>query len=173
MRHPQPTGAFAWVQAPPGAALVCRALEPLARHLFTTREWTLGSAADSVPAGTEVPIDESFSGLVFKTQKPLIVPDFAKETRFPTTAHLRPAGVQSFCMFPLTTPLRRLGAIAFGSSTIDLFKESELDYLGMVADQVAVAVDNVLHHEAAQSAERQLRRERDRLRLLLDVNRAG
>ena len=130
------------------------------------------AAADSVPSGTEVPIDESFSGLVFKTQKPLIVPDFAKETRFPTTAHLRPAGVQSFCMFPLTTPLRRLGAIAFGSSTIDLFKESELDYLGMVADQVAVAVDNVLHHEAAQSAERQLRRERDRLRLLLDVNNA-
>ena len=130
------------------------------------------AAADSVPAGTEVPIDESFSGLVFKTQKPLIVPDFAKETRFPTTAHLRPAGVQSFCMFPLTTPLRRLGAIAFGSSTIDLFKESELDYLGMVADQVAVAVDSVLHHEAAQSAERQLRRERDRLRLLLDVNNA-
>src|SRR6059058_1130991 len=96
------------------------------------------AAADSVPAGTDL-IDESFSGLVFKTQKPLIVPDLAKDTRFPTTAHLRPAGVQSFCMFPLTTPLRRLGAIAFGSSTIDLFKESEIDYLGMVADQVAVA----------------------------------
>jgi formate hydrogenlyase transcriptional activator len=139
----------------------------------TMRIHMLGTAdADSVPAGSEVPIDESFSGLVFKTQKPLIVPDLSKETRFPNTAYLRPIGVESFCMFPLTTTLRRLGAIAFGGTTTNSFKESELEFLGMVADQVAVAVDNVLHHEAAQSAERQLRRERDRLRLLLAVNNA-
>jgi YfiH family protein len=43
---PQPTDGFAWVQAPPGPALVCRALEPLASHLFTTRGWTLGSPTD-------------------------------------------------------------------------------------------------------------------------------
>lgn len=42
---PQPTDGFAWVQAPAGPALVCRALEPLADHLFTTRPWTLGSHA--------------------------------------------------------------------------------------------------------------------------------
>jgi hypothetical protein len=42
---PQPDDAFAWVQAPGGDALVCRALEPLAPHLFTTRAWRLGSAA--------------------------------------------------------------------------------------------------------------------------------
>jgi hypothetical protein len=42
---PQPDEAFAWVQAPGGDALVCRALAPLAPHLFTTRAWRLGSAA--------------------------------------------------------------------------------------------------------------------------------
>ena len=41
-----------------------------------------------------------------------------------------------------------------------------------VAKQVAVAVDNVLHDESAQSAQRQLTRERDRLQLLLEVNNA-
>lgn len=45
-RLPQPNDGFAWVQAPGGPALVCRALDALARHLFTTRAWTLGSAAD-------------------------------------------------------------------------------------------------------------------------------
>lgn len=40
---PQPSDAFAWVQAPPGPALVCRPLEPFAAHLFTTRPWRLGS----------------------------------------------------------------------------------------------------------------------------------
>jgi YfiH family protein len=41
--QPQPDG-FTWVQAPGGPALVCRALEPVAAHLFTTRDWRLGSA---------------------------------------------------------------------------------------------------------------------------------
>jgi formate hydrogenlyase transcriptional activator len=41
-----------------------------------------------------------------------------------------------------------------------------------VAKQVAVAVDNVLHDESDRSAQQQLARERDRLRLLLDVNNA-
>jgi YfiH family protein len=43
---PQPSDGFAWVQAAPGAALVCRALEPFAAHLFSTREWKLGSTAE-------------------------------------------------------------------------------------------------------------------------------
>ena len=40
---PQPSGGFEWVQAAGGPALVCGALRPLADHLFTTREWALGS----------------------------------------------------------------------------------------------------------------------------------
>jgi YfiH family protein len=42
---PQPSGGFEWVQAPGGPALVCRALQPFGDHLFTTREWALGSRA--------------------------------------------------------------------------------------------------------------------------------
>jgi hypothetical protein len=52
MRLPQPNDGFAWVQAAAGPALVCRALEGRSRHLFTTRAWTLGSAADgNSPSG--------------------------------------------------------------------------------------------------------------------------
>src|SRR5688500_5608235 len=42
-RLPQPHGSFRWGQAPGGPPLVCGALEPFARHLTTTRPWTLGS----------------------------------------------------------------------------------------------------------------------------------
>src|SRR5829696_6135887 len=38
--------AFEWRQTSSGLALVCRALEPFAPHLFTTREWPLGSPRD-------------------------------------------------------------------------------------------------------------------------------
>jgi len=40
---PKPNDAFAWLQLDEGPALVCRDLEPLAAHLFTTRPWPLGS----------------------------------------------------------------------------------------------------------------------------------
>jgi YfiH family protein len=39
---PPPDG-FEWRDTPAGGALVCRALEPYAAHLFTTRLWPLGS----------------------------------------------------------------------------------------------------------------------------------
>jgi hypothetical protein len=39
---PQPNGAFDWVQAAAGPALICRPLAAHARHLFTTRHWPLG-----------------------------------------------------------------------------------------------------------------------------------
>jgi YfiH family protein len=49
---PRPTldDDFEWRQTRFGPAVVCRALEPYASHLFTTRAWPLGSAADSARA---------------------------------------------------------------------------------------------------------------------------
>src|SRR5215212_7909109 len=36
-------GDFEWRETAGGLALVCRALEPYAPHVFTTREWRLGT----------------------------------------------------------------------------------------------------------------------------------
>jgi YfiH family protein len=46
--RPQPSGGFEWVQAAGGPALVCVGLRPFADHLFTTRDWALGSRAEAV-----------------------------------------------------------------------------------------------------------------------------
>src|SRR6185295_1968194 len=49
---PAPGDDFVWRASPAGPALVCRALEPYASHLFTTRAWRLGTAvADEREAG--------------------------------------------------------------------------------------------------------------------------
>jgi YfiH family protein len=48
---PSPGDGFAWRTSPAGLALVCRALESYAAHLFTTREWRLGSVAGDREAG--------------------------------------------------------------------------------------------------------------------------
>ncbi len=140
----------------------------------TMRLHVLLTPADStVGAGSEWPVDESASGLVWKTQQPVIVDDVATETRFPQlTAAMLANGVRSFCAVPLTTALRRLGTLGVGSLSHREYQQADLDFMQQVANQVAVAVDNVLHDESAREAQRLLERERDQLQLLLEVNNA-
>jgi formate hydrogenlyase transcriptional activator len=108
-----------------------------------------------------------------ETQRPLTVNDITQEQRFPKLmAMLRENGIQSFGVVPLTTAQRRLGAMGFGSYQRRTYQEAEINFMQQVANQVAVAVDNVLHAASAQSAQQQLKYERDRLRLVLEINNA-
>jgi formate hydrogenlyase transcriptional activator len=125
----------------------------------------------TIQPGLELPVDQSASGLVWKTQQPLVVDDVDEERRFPgLMAMMRENGVRTFCAIPLTTALRRLGSLGFGSLTRRQYLDADLHFMQQAANQVAVAIDNVLHDESVRSAQQQLTRERDRLRLLLDVN---
>jgi len=125
------------------------------------------------PLKTEWPIDKSPGGWVWETQQPLLVRDVRREERFAERlAFVREHGIRSCCWLPLTTPQRRLGAMGFGSIHPEMYGDSNITFLQQVADQVAIAVSNVLYAQEAQAAQQQLTRERDRLRLLLDVNNA-
>jgi len=134
---------------------------------------TIVSLEPTFASDLELPVPESPAGLVWQTQRPLVVPRVDDETRFAEVARiLRDEGMRSFCILPLTTPLRRLGGLSFASQDEDAFSEADVEVLQELTTQVALAVDNVLHHEAAQQAQQQLARERDRLELLLEVNNA-
>jgi len=123
--------------------------------------------------GLEFSLNETTTKYVWECQRPVVVDDVAAEPRFPKLMSvLRDNGVRSYCTVPLTSALRRLGAISFGSVQKRVFQETEINFMQQVARQVAVAVDNVLHEESAYQAQQQLARERDRMRLLLEVNNA-
>jgi formate hydrogenlyase transcriptional activator len=123
--------------------------------------------------GLEFSMDETTSKFVWENQQPVMVEDVEAEKDFPRLmAVLRENGVRSYCTVPLTTPLRRLGDMSFASAQKRSFHESEISFMQQVARQVAIAVDNVLHEESARQAQQQLARERDRVRLLLEVNNA-
>ena len=138
------------------------------------RLWLLVTATPStISPGLELSIDESPGGLVWKTQQPLTVNDITQERRFTKLmVMLRENGVQSFGVVPLTTAQRRLGAMGFGTYQQRTYQEEEINFMQQVANQVAVAVDNVLHAASAQSAQQQLKYERDRLSLVLEINNA-
>src|SRR5438105_258903 len=134
---------------------------------------TLVSSEPTFMTDMDLPLAESPAGLVWRTQEPLIVRSIDAETRFrAVTEVLRREGMRSFCILPLTTPLRRLGALTFASRDEDAFCAADVDVLHEVATHVALAVDNTLHHEDAQSAHELLARKRDQLQLLLEVNNA-
>jgi len=123
--------------------------------------------------GIDLPIDESPAGIAWRTQEPVVMPDLARETRFPAvTEILRQEGMRSACVLPLTSAMRRLGGLSIASSDRDAFPTAEVALLQQLTSQIALAVDNVVHHQDAEQAQRDLRRERDRLQLLLDVNNA-
>ncbi len=123
--------------------------------------------------GYALPIDDSPAGVVWRTQQPLMIPDLREDDRFPRLRQqLLENGVRTYCAVPLTTALRALGALGFGSLQPHAYQASDLEFMRHMAKQVAVAVDNVLHDQSAQAARRALSHERDRLRLLLDVNNA-
>ena len=123
------------------------------------------------PTGGEAPIEGNPSGWVWQTQQLFVVTDTEQETRFPEfLRRFREHNVRSLAIIPLTTAQRRLGAMGFGHLVPHRFSDTELQFMQRVASQVAVAVDNALNFETSQAYQAQLARERDRLRVLLEVN---
>ena len=126
-----------------------------------------------IHVGLEYPLGSTPSGKVLETQEAFVVPDVETETSFPVLMEtLRREGVHSFCVVPLTTAQRRLGTLGFGKLEPHHYDGNEVDFMQQVARQVAVAVDNALNFETSRAYQQQLARERDRLRVLLEINNA-
>jgi formate hydrogenlyase transcriptional activator len=111
------------------------------------------------------------SGFVWETQQPLVIADTDQENRFPEAMESsRANGIKSYCILPLTTAHRQLGSIAFGNKRHDAYGWADLEFFGLVARQVAVAVDNAISQSENQQYQQELAQERNRLRLLLNLN---
>ncbi|MFB3902544.1 MAG: sigma 54-interacting transcriptional regulator [Acidobacteriota bacterium] len=121
--------------------------------------------------------EQTLACWVYQQQRPLVIPFVEDELRFPRmTEWLRGCGIRSACALPLTTVHRRLGILALGSRHPDAYSEDEVSFLSLVANQVALAIDDALNLEASRLAQAELRhkqeelqQERDRLKLLLDL----
>src|ERR1700688_393135 len=113
--------------------------------------------------------EETFTWWVYQHQQPLIIPSLDAETRFPAVAEmLKNRGVRSVCALPLTTANRRLGGLAVGSTEIDAYSSEEVKFLSLVANQVALAVDDALNFDTSQHAKEALRASEKSFRLIVD-----
>src|SRR5437899_701452 len=90
---------------------------------------TLGSATP----GSELPVDQSPGGRVWETQEPLMISNVDEEARFPQAVQMmRGHNIRSVCMVPLTTAMRRLGAMGVGSTQLGAYGESDVEFLLLV-----------------------------------------
>ncbi len=115
--------------------------------------------------------EETIASWVYRHQRPLVIPMLEQEKRLPSSIvdRLKAFGIRSACALPLTTAHRRLGSIGVGSAQQDAYSEEEVRFLALVADIAALAVDDALNFEGSRLAQEELRREKDRLKLLLDL----
>jgi YfiH family protein len=124
MITPVPDTAFEWRDTAWGAALVCTALEPFARHLFTTRPWALGLSRDAGPAAwgdVASALDRPCGALIRLKQVHGHDTVFADEVPHGTTppadivvgrGSARVLAVQAADCIPLLIADRRTGAVA-------------------------------------------------------------
>ncbi len=117
------------------------------------------------PAPEPADVEASACGWVWKNQEVLAIGDVDQESRFPQTmSAVKDRGIHSYCLLPLTTFERRLGALGIGRTQADGCGEDDLRFLRRVAELTALAVENVLTRQA-------LHEEKDRLQTLVEVNR--
>jgi formate hydrogenlyase transcriptional activator len=132
---------------------------------------TLQTPAPKLDPGAEFTMDESTSAWVWQHQQPLIIRDTEGHPRFRSSMQRFLAhGVRSICSVPLTSARRRLGAMNFGAAQVGAYSAAEVEVPLLVAGQVATAIDNAQNYADARALQQQVSRERDRLRLLLEVN---
>src|SRR5258708_657512 len=118
----------------------------------------------SIPPNPELGMEESDAWCVYQNQEPMITSldaDQAPSCKFQEI--LKKYGICSVCTLPLTTAHSKVGTLTFGSKAPDVYTAEEVQFLSVVAEQIALAFDNALHFDASQASQQQLVRKNERL----------
>ena len=118
----------------------------------------------------DFPPEETITWWIYHNQKPVVISCRAAETRFPRMMKIyEQHGVQAACLLPLTTSHRRLGSIGFGMEHPRTYSDEEVRYLSLVADQVALAVDNALREIEQKRSEDELQKQKAHFENLFEL----
>ncbi len=113
------------------------------------------SAIEALPV-RNTPKEETVAWWVYQNQRPVVIPFIDRETGFPfVVERVSRLGFRSLCALPLSTAHRKLGSLVFASHLDDAYSRQDQQFLSVVANQIAVALDDA--------------RAQARLRLLLDI----
>jgi len=137
-------------------------------HVF---EFDRAPDAPSINVGTELLRTGTIAGVIDE-QKPVLLPDVSQEMlKHPAMAHFAQEVVgRSTYLLPVSTSRKRYGILAVTKLPGQEFIPEDVKLLEAMASHVAVALECALARDNAELYQRQVVKERDRLRLLLEIN---
>ena len=120
-------------------------------HYFSMENTNL---SDHLRHGAQFNRENSVSAWVFDHQRPVVRRDLVKEQQYSNDHRLIEIGIASDCVVPMIVAGKSIGTLNVGSKKKDQYSEAETALLQEVANQVALAVANMISYEeiAALSA---------------------
>ncbi len=109
--------------------------------------------------GLEMPVGDSHVGRVFQSQELLLCRDLATERHYPADEQAYADGVRSYVIVPLVVHGRSIGVLAVASVNPSQYSEKDAAFFREVANQVALAVENMKAYEEIAALKARLERE--------------
>jgi formate hydrogenlyase transcriptional activator len=120
--------------------------------------------SDYFRTGLELSRNETCGSWVFDHQRPLVRRDLEKEQQYPNERHLAAEGIQSMCVVPLALRGKCIGLLSLVSQQRDRYSDEDAGFLQEVANQVALAVQNMQSYQEIDSLKARLEKENVYLR---------
>jgi formate hydrogenlyase transcriptional activator len=112
-----------------------------------------------IPLGTEWPHRGSRAGWVLDHGQPILTIDLREGRQFLEHAPLIKQGILAAVSVPLTVKGKILGTLNIGSRTRGRYGEAETSLLAAIAEQVALAMENLLAYEQIAALKARLEEE--------------
>ena len=129
----------------------------------------LVAAESAIPSthfvpGLELALGNSHAGWTFLHQRPFFRPDLSIERKYPGEDVLLREGFRSLIVVPLIVRGKSIGTLNLGSQRPMEYGEPEAELLQEVANQLALAIENMREYEEIGRLKAQLERENIYLR---------
>jgi formate hydrogenlyase transcriptional activator len=120
--------------------------------------------SDYFRTGQEFSRNETSGSWVFDHHRPLVRRDLEREQQYPNERRLAAEGIQSMCVVPLALQGKCIGLLSVVSQQRDRYSDEEADFLQEVANQIALAVQNMQSYQEIESLKARLEKENVYLR---------
>jgi PAS domain S-box-containing protein len=142
------------------------AVDTVAVLLLNDEEQVLEARAakgieEEVDRGIRLPLGYGFAGRIVSERRPIILDDVAHAAVL--NPILREKGIRSLLGVPLRIEQRIIGVLHVGTLVPRRFRDDDEQFLQIVGDRVALAIDHAQMFEAAQVAKAEADRSRARL----------
>jgi len=138
-------------------------LDPSGDHLVPEAVSGLSPDSRTAPLDDAIPLGVGIVGQIAAERRGVIVDDLS--TSGLSDPLLSKTGLRSIIGAPLSVEGRTLGVLVVGTRYHRRFLQADLDFLQIVADRVAMAIDRARLNEAEQTARRDATAAREAIRL--------